>query len=190
VSCAGAPAQEHTPAALKVPWSVQHRGITHALTSSKQQSVCSIAMTMVCRGMGLTDEHVECISRNPYLDIPQNGLPHIHWPGDAEHVLLGGHDNDVRVCGAHVLSTQDHPCGTTWQATPRSPIQHRILGRQSCSALQDMRYPGEMRRRTGDRLQQLLLCPFTFFVSRIRTVTSRDPKPARGAPLAGCTVNE
>jgi hypothetical protein len=29
VSCAGAPAQEHTMRAWKVPWSVQHRGITH-----------------------------------------------------------------------------------------------------------------------------------------------------------------
>jgi len=29
VRCAGAPAQEHTQLAWKVPWSVQHRGISH-----------------------------------------------------------------------------------------------------------------------------------------------------------------
>ncbi len=124
----GAPAQEHTPAAWKVPWSVQLSGITHALTSVNEQSVCSIAMTMMCGDMGIGWSTWN-IFTEPYLNVPQNGLPHIHWPGDAEHVLLGGHDNDVQGCGAHVLSTQDHPCGTTpWQANPRSPVQRRMLG--------------------------------------------------------------
>jgi hypothetical protein len=63
-------------------------------------------------------------STEPYRDVPQNG-----WPGDAGRGWLGAYDNDVRGCGAHVLSTQDHPCGTTpWQATPRSPVQRCMLG--------------------------------------------------------------
>ncbi len=128
VSCAGAPAREHTPAAWKVPWSVQHRGITHALTSRRRAKCCSVVMTMVCGDMGLGMRTWSTFAES-YLDVPQNGLPHMHWPRDAEHVLLGAHDNNVRGCGAHVLSMQDHPCGTTtWQANPRSPVQRCMPG--------------------------------------------------------------
>jgi hypothetical protein len=110
-------------------------------------------MTMVCGDMGL-GMSTWSIFTEPYLDVPQNSLPHIHWPGDAEHVLLGAHDNDVRECGAHVLSMQDHPCGTTpWQATPRSPVQRCMLGAELlCVA--ECAIPW---RRAGDGFQLWLL---------------------------------
>ena len=63
-------------------------------------------------------------STEPYRDVPQNGLPHMHWPGGAEQdlapmtMMCGG-------VGLHFVSTQEHSCGTTpWQANPRAPVQH------------------------------------------------------------------
>jgi hypothetical protein len=47
VRCAGAPAQEHAQLAWKVPWSVQHRGITHALTSRRRAKCCSVVGSCV-----------------------------------------------------------------------------------------------------------------------------------------------
>jgi hypothetical protein len=130
-------------------------------------------------GMGL-GMSTWSIFTEPYLDVPQNGLPQLHWPGDTEHVLLGGHDNDLRGCGAHVLSTQDHPCGTTpWQANSRSSVQRRMLG-SKLLCVAGRATPQGLAGRCSDELVMAssgcCCASFTFFVCRIRTDTSRDQR--------------
>jgi hypothetical protein len=96
-------------------------------------------------------------STEPYRDVPQNGLPHMHWPGDAEHGWLSDHDNDVRGCGAHVVSTQEHPAELRLGKPTLVPLYNTACRGQSGSAWQSAQHLAEVWRRAGDGLQRWLL---------------------------------